>query len=52
MDCTLAEPAYQKEKELQSSQQNSWKLKATTIPPNHTPSTETPDINFPVLNIK
>jgi len=51
-DCALAEAVYQKEKEFQSSQQDSWKLKATTIPPNNTPSSETPDIDVPELNIK
>jgi len=52
LDCTLAEAVYQKEKEFQSSQQDSWKLKATTIPPNNTPFSETPDIDIPELNIK
>jgi len=52
LDCTLVEAVYQKEKEFQSIQQDSWKLKATTIPPNNTPSSETPDIDIPELNIK
>jgi len=52
LDCTLAEAVYQEEKEFQSSQRDSWKLKATTIPPNNTPSSETPDIDIPKLNIK
>jgi len=34
------------------NQQDSWKLKATTIPPNITLSSETPDIDIPELNIK
>jgi len=38
LDCTLAEAVYQKEKEFQSSQRDSWKLQATTIPPNNTHS--------------
>jgi len=46
------EAVYQKEKEFQSSQRDSWKLKATTIPPCNTPSSETPDIDIPELNIK
>jgi len=52
LDCTLAEAVYQKEKEFRSSQQDSSKLKATTIPPNNTPSSETPDIDIAELNIK
>jgi len=51
LDCTLAEALYQKEKEFQSSQRDSWKLKATTIPPNNTHSTETPDNEIPEFNI-
>jgi len=43
---------FQKEKEFQSSQRDSGKLKATTIPPSNTPSSETPDIDIPELNIK
>jgi len=52
LDCTVAEAVYQKEKEFQSSQRDSWNLKATTIPPNNTPSSETTDIDIPELNIK
>jgi len=52
LDCTLTEAVYQKEKEFQSSQRDSWKLKATTIPPNNTPSSETPDIHIRDLNVK
>jgi len=52
LDCKLAEAVYQKEKEIQSSQRDSWKLKATTIPPNNTPSSETPYIDIPELNIQ
>jgi len=52
LDCTLAEAVYQKKQEFQSSQRYSWKLKATTIPPNHAPSSETPDIDITKLNIK
>jgi len=52
LDCTLAEAVYQKEKEFQSSQRDSWKLKATAIPSNNTPSSETPDIDIPELTIK
>jgi len=50
LDCTLAEAVFQKEKEFQSSQADSWKLRATSIPPNNT--TETPDIDIPELIIK
>jgi len=52
LNCTLAEAVYQKEKDFQSSQRDSWKLKATTIPPNNTHSSDTPDIDIPELNIK
>jgi len=52
LDCTLAEAVYQKEKEFQSSQRDSGKLKATTIPPNNTLSSETPEIDIPELNLK
>jgi len=52
LDCTLAGAVYQKEKVFQSNQRDSWKLKATTIIPNNTPSSETPDIDIPELNIK
>jgi len=46
------EAVYQKEKELQASQRASWKLKATTIPPNITPSSKTSDIDILELNDK
>jgi len=52
LDCTLTEAVYQKEKKFQSSQRDSWKLKATTIPYNNTPSSETADIDIPELNLK
>ena len=52
LDCNLAEAVYQKEKEFQSSQGDLWKLKATSNPPNNTPSFETPDIDIPKLNLK
>jgi len=52
LDYTLAEAVFPKEKDFQSSQQDSWKLKATTIPPNNTPSSETSDIDSPEPNIK
>jgi len=52
LDCTLAEAVYQKEKEFKSSQQDSCKLKATTILPNNTVSSETPDIHITELNLK
>jgi len=52
LNCTLVKAGYQKEKEFQSSQQDSWKLKATTIPPNNIPSSETSNIDIPDLNIK
>jgi len=52
LDSTLAEAVYQKEKEFQSSPRDSWKLKVTTIPPNNTLSSETPDIDIPEFNIK
>jgi len=52
LNTTLAEAVYQKEKEFQSSQRDSWKLKATTIPPNNTPSSVTADIDIPELNVK
>jgi len=52
LDCTLPEAVYQKEKEFQLSQRDSWKLKATTIPLNNTPSSVTPDVDIPELNDK
>jgi len=52
LDAQFAEAVYQKEKEFQSSQRDSWKLKATTIPPKNTPSSETPDIDIHGFNIK
>jgi len=52
LDCTLAEAVYQKDQEFQSSQRDSRKLKATTIPPNNTPSSEIPDIDIPELNLQ
>jgi len=52
LDCTLSEAVYQKEKESQSSQWDSWKLRATTIPLNNTPSPLTTYIDIPKLNIK
>jgi len=52
LDCTLVKAVYQKEKEFQSGQRDSGKLKPTTMPPNNTHSSETPDIDIPKLNIK
>jgi len=52
LDYNLAEAVYQKEKEFQSSQRDSWKLKTTNIPPNNNPSSETPDNDIPELNVK
>ena len=52
LHCTQVEAVYQKKKEFQTSQQDSWKLKPTTIPPNNTPSSEISDINIDKLNIK